>query len=66
MSNQKIARKELLTAKQLTEFEQLTSTASKVRYLLSAGHSRGDIARYLDIRYQWVRNIEITPLKKSA
>lgn len=43
----------------------LTSTASKIRYLLSEGHSRGDVSRILSIRYQWVRNVELQPLKRS-
>jgi hypothetical protein len=44
---------------------ELTSTASKVRYLDGEGFPRGDIARILNIRYQWVRNVLITPLKKA-
>ena len=49
----------------------LTTIASKVRYLLATGMSRGDISRYLtategrEVRYQWIRNIELTPLKKG-
>jgi hypothetical protein len=48
-----------------SKLDSLTSTASKVRYLDSEGHSRGDISRILSIRYQWVRNVLIQPLKKS-
>lgn len=48
-----------------TTLDTLTSTASKVRFLAAEGHSRGDISRILDIRYQWVRNVLETPLKKS-
>lgn len=47
-----------------SKLNELTSTAAKVRYLHSEKFERGDIARILDIRYQWVRNVLITPLKK--
>jgi hypothetical protein len=42
-----------------------TSTAQRVRMLNAEGMSRGDISRALNIRYQWVRNILITPLKNG-
>ncbi len=48
----------------------LTTTAAKVRYLATiyvaedGTVNRGRIAKILDIRYQWVRNVLITPLKK--
>jgi len=45
--------------------ESLTQTASKIRYLASQKMSRGDISRVLGIRYQWVRNVLITPLKNN-
>ena len=45
--------------------ESMTQTASKIRYLDSIGMSRGDISRVLSIRYQWVRNVLITPLKNQ-
>lgn len=64
MQNQKKQRTELLNAKQIEEFSKLTSMASKIRYLSAITTSKGDIARYLDIRYQWVRNVLNTPLKK--
>ena len=48
-----------------TELESITQTASKIRFLNSKGLSRGDISRVLGIRYQWVRNVLITPLKNG-
>lgn len=45
---------------------ELTTTASKVRFLDSKDFSRGDISRILNIRYQWVRNVLNTPLKKEG
>jgi hypothetical protein len=48
-----------------SKLESMTQTASKIRYLDSIGTSRGDISRILNIRYQWVRNVLITPLKNQ-
>jgi DNA-binding NarL/FixJ family response regulator len=64
MANAKKAATKLPGAQQ-SKLDELTQTASKIRYLLSEGHSRGDVARILNIRYQWVRNVAITPLKNS-
>jgi hypothetical protein len=50
---------------QSAHLETLTQTASKIRYLAGEGMSRGDISRVLGIRYQWVRNVLITPLKNG-
>ncbi len=36
-----------------------------IRYLASQGMSRGDISRFLGIRYQHVRNVLTQPLKKG-
>lgn len=47
----------------------LPTTAAKVRYLATiyvdadGKVNRGTIAKILDIRYQWVRNVLITPIK---
>lgn len=37
--------------------------SAKIRYLDSQKMTRGDISRFLGIRYQWVRNVLITPVK---
>ena len=47
------------------ELDAISQTAGKIRYLHSKGYSRGDISRLLSIRYQWVRNVLITPLKNQ-
>jgi aminoglycoside phosphotransferase len=63
------AQKKAATKLSKTQSEHLaglTQTASKIRYLASEGLSRGDISRVLDIRYQWVRNVLITPLKTQG
>jgi hypothetical protein len=41
----------------------LTTTSAKIRYLDGQGLKRGAIAKVLNIKYQWVRNVLITPLK---
>jgi DNA-binding NarL/FixJ family response regulator len=54
-----------LNKEQTAKLESMTQTSSKIRYLASEGLSRGDISRALGIRYQWVRNVLITPLKNG-
>lgn len=43
---------------------KLPSTSAKVRYLTSLNFDRSEISKILNIRYQHVRNIQITPIKK--
>ena len=40
--------------------------SSKIRALNSKGHKRADIARFLDIRYQHVRNVLVQKMKKTS
>ena len=40
----------------------LTTTSSKIRALNVKGYTRSEIARFLNKRYQHVRNVLITPL----
>ncbi len=54
-----------LDTKVQAELDTLQTTASKIRFLDANKVSRGDIARILDIRYQWVRNVLNTPLKSN-
>jgi hypothetical protein len=72
MSNQKkVANTKLLDTKQIAQLDALTSTAAKVRFMAAVTPDRGEISRYLtahlgrEVRYQWVRNVLITPLKKG-
>lgn len=37
--------------------------AGRIRYLDSLGLTRYQISKYLDIKYQWVRNVLITKVK---
>lgn len=41
------------------------STSNKIRQLSAKGLSRSDVSKILNIRYQHVRNVLVTPLKKS-
>jgi len=47
-----------------TKLDSLSTTSGKIRYLNGLGRSRGDISRLLGIRYQWVRNVLVTPVKE--
>jgi predicted Zn-dependent protease len=40
--------------------------SAKIRHLASLGYKRGDIARHLGIKYQFVRNVLIQPLANKA
>lgn len=56
---------------ELTETQQevltgLTSTSAKIRWLASEGYKNGPISSLLGIRYQHVRNVLTTPLKRAA
>jgi len=39
--------------------------SEKIRALLATGMKRGEVAKLLGIRYQHVRNVEITPIKRK-
>lgn len=42
------------------------SVSAAIRKLASEGKSRGEIAKLLNKRYQHVRNVLITPVKKGG
>ncbi len=44
-------------------FSDLPTKSAKIRFLNSKNWSRGQIAKKLEIRYQHVRNVLITPVK---
>ena len=54
-----------LTAEQQLLVDGTTTKAVKIRGLLASGMTRGEVAKTLGIRYQHVRNVEITPIKKA-
>lgn len=47
------------------EAKGLKNKSQVIRYLDSEGFSRSAIAGFLNVRYQHVRNVLITPLKKG-
>ena len=47
------------------DVSQLQGKSSKIRFYLSKGYKRAEIANHLGIRYQHVRNVEVTLLKKD-
>jgi DNA-binding NarL/FixJ family response regulator len=48
-----------------TKLNSLEGKSSKIRYLNSIGWSRKEISTKLNIRYQHVRNVLVTVLKKD-
>jgi AbrB family looped-hinge helix DNA binding protein len=46
--------------------EGLSKKSAKIRALAEAGHTRGDIARFLGVRYQHVRNVLVHGAVKVA
>ena len=58
----KTATNKKLTGAQTKKVKAMETKSAKIRYLDSIGWTRGEIATYLDIRYQHVRNVLITPL----
>ena len=51
-----------LTTAQAKAMEKLPSKSAKIRFLTSLDWTRSQIATKLGIRYQHVRNVQITPL----
>lgn len=45
--------------------QQHGSKSNAIRYLASQNYTRSQIAKALGIRYQHVRNVLITPIKKA-
>lgn len=52
-----------LSKGQKDQFDKLPSKSAKIRYLNGLEWTRSEIASYLNIRYQHVRNVLITPVK---
>lgn len=47
-----------------SNLESLPTKSAKIRYLFESGMTKSEISKKLDIRYQHVRNVLLTPLKK--
>lgn len=50
---------------EVVDYKSLPTTSAKIRYLDSLSWTRVRIAKELNIRYQHVRNVLITPIKKA-
>lgn len=48
-----------------TYIESCGSVSAAIRKLTEEGKSRGEVAKLLNKRYQHVRNVLITPIKKQ-
>ena len=55
-----------LSAEQESTYSGLKTKSAQIRYLHSQNYSRSQIANYLDIRYQHVRNVLTTELKRTG
>lgn len=47
------------------EVMKLSNTSERIRFLTKAGLGRKDIVNMLNVRYQHVRNVQITPVRKA-
>jgi len=54
-----------ITASNRKKLNALPTTSARIRFLNELGKSRSEIAVELDKRYQHVRNVLITPIKKQ-
>lgn len=60
-----MAKKEKEVAQQF-DLSAYKTKSEAIRALAAQGKSRGEIAKLLNIRYQHVRNVLVTPLKKQG
>lgn len=56
----------LLTNEQIVALNATSVVSHRIRYLLSEKFARATVANILGKRYQHVRNVEITPIKKAT
>ncbi len=55
-----------LTKTQKFNVESMSTKSAKIRYLTSLDWTRSQIAKHLNILYQHVRNVQITPVKNPT
>lgn len=55
-----------VTEAQQTELDKLPTISAKIRYLDKENFTRSDIAKVMGKRYQHVRNVLETPLKRKV
>jgi hypothetical protein len=65
------AQTKTLADTQRDAYNALTTISAKIRYLTAEGYSTGDTSRIMTelegrlVRFQHVRNVKITPLKRQ-
>jgi hypothetical protein len=52
-----------LSPDQNKNLSSIATVSGKIRYLASINLTRMEISKVLNVRYQWVRNVLITPVK---
>ncbi len=63
--HKEIVMKEL-TKSQKFNVESFSTKSAKIRYLTNLDWTRSEISKYLNILYQHVRNVQITPVKNPT
>lgn len=56
----------VLTKSQQKDFEACTTLSAKIRFLNKEGFSNGQIAKFVSRKYQHVRNVLTTPMKRAS
>jgi hypothetical protein len=65
LTDVKVEEPKVHSAEVLTVLNSTSTKSGKIRALLALSLKRGEVAKLLGIRYQHVRNVEITPIKKA-
>ena len=60
-----MAKKAEVVVQAAFDMSAYATKSAAIRALATEGKTRGEIAKLLNIRYQHVRNVLITPLKKG-
>lgn len=55
-----------MTTIQQTEYDRLPTISARIRYLDKEGFTRNQIALIINRKYQQVRNVLETPLKRTS
>lgn len=67
-----VKKAQVLSKAQAPAYAALTTVSAKIRYLAAEGYDRGSVSRIMTelegrlVRYQHVRNVLITPLKREV
>lgn len=62
--DKKVVEVPKLTKQQQDEFDALKTKSAQIRYVASQGFNKGQIAKFMNIRYQHVFNVLQTTLKR--